>query len=327
LRQAAAMPHVPPIRPAPPNGPFTMAQAHDLGYSSSAIRCAISAGRWLRLERGVFLVRAESDDSVHQRRRHRLAGRAIAAQLTCAGSTVSHTAAAVLHGLPTYREPERPCLTVSPGASLRVKINAHLHRATLAPEQLREVDGALVTSVARTVLDIAREQGIDAAVVTGDAALNARAVTADQLDEALAGQLLWPGRLAAARTVELITPGSESPLDSLSRLRMADWGLPPPTLQQQIGDNQGWFLGRVDFYWDEFGVVGEADGEAKYDGLDAVLAEKRRQSRLLETGLQVVRWGWRDLRRFDLVAARLRSAFQGGRPVGSGRGWSLLNEP
>ena len=24
-------------------------------------------------------------------------------------------------------------------------------------------------------------------------------------------------------------------------------------------------IGRLDFYWDEFGVVGEADGRAKYD--------------------------------------------------------------
>ncbi len=74
-------------------------------------------------------------------------------------------------------------------------------------------------------------------------------------------------------------------------------------------------------------MVGEADGGLKYETLADVTAEKRRESRLLETGLIVVRWTWSDLQRFDLVAHRLESAFLRGRQHGTGRGWSLLAEP
>ena len=65
----------------------------------------------------------------------------------------------------------------------------------------------------------------------------------------------------------------------------------------------GRFLGRPDFYWDEFGVIGEADGMAKYDGTHDVAAdEKRRQGELEDAGLIAVRWVWADLWPFDEVA-------------------------
>jgi hypothetical protein len=187
-----------------------------------------------------------------------------------------------------------------------------------------------VTSPARTVVDLAREVGVESAVVAGDSALAAGLVVATDLTEVMELQHRWPGRAAARTAVELLAVGSQSPLETLSRLRIRDAGLPAPVLQQEIGDEQGYFVGRVDFYWDEFGVVGEADGRRKYerdDVVDVVLAEKARQSQLLETGLIVVRWDWADLTRFELVANRLRSAFARGRRRGTGRAWSLLNEP
>jgi hypothetical protein len=64
-------------------------------------------------------------------------------------------------------------------------------------------------------------------------------------------------------------------------------------------------------------VVGEADGTVKYavdDDADprraqaALVAEKRREDLLRATGLDVVRWGARDLQRADWaeqLAARL----------------------
>ncbi len=181
-----------------------------------------------------------------------------------------------------------------------------------------------VTTVARSIVDVARERGHDVALVAADAAVRTELVTARELDDAFSRQRGWPGRSAAAQALALVDPDAESPLETLSRLRMGECALPKPTLQQEIGDEYGSPLGRVDFYWDEFGVVGEADGEMKYDSLAAVTAEKRRQSRLLETGLIVVRWQWQDLRHFDAVGQRLRSAFRRGRRRGDGRAWSLL---
>jgi hypothetical protein len=218
-------------------------------------------------------------------------------------------------------------LAVSNTARLRDASAVHLHRAQLPDHHVAMRGGFRVTSPARTVVDVAREHGVDPAVVAGDAALRVGLLDEADLADVLELQHNWPASAAARRAVGLMSAASQSPLETLSRLRMTDAGLPAPVLQQEIGDELGHFLGQVDFYWDEFGVVGEADGALKYDGMPAVVAEKTRQSRLLETGLTVVRWEWSDLHRFDLVASRLRSAFVRGRQPGSGRGWSMLNAP
>jgi very-short-patch-repair endonuclease len=67
----------------------------------------------------------------------------------------------------------------------------------------------------------------------------------------------------------------------------------------KIYDQRGRFVARVDFAWLGRGVVGEADGRAKYvadgDPVAAFDAEKERQRRLEALGLVVVRWGWRHL--------------------------------
>jgi hypothetical protein len=41
-----------------------------------------------------------------------------------------------------------------------------------------------------------------------------------------------------------------------------------------------------------------------------VFAEKRREDALRDHGLEVVRWVWDELDPFDLVAARIRRAFE-----------------
>jgi hypothetical protein len=62
-------------------------------------------------------------------------------------------------------------------------------------------------------------------------------------------------------------------------------------------DEEG-FIGRVDFYWEEFGVIGEADGRSKYAEPGALYAEKRREDRLRRHAgcRELIRWGWTDLR-------------------------------
>jgi very-short-patch-repair endonuclease len=95
-------------------------------------------------------------------------------------------------------------------------------------------------------------------------------------------------------------------------------------LQQVILDEHGSFVARVDFYWDDCGVVGEADGALKYDGRQALMAERRRQQALEDLGLIIVRWEWSDLARFESVARRLDKAFRRGARRGDpGRNWAL----
>ncbi|WP_375493951.1 hypothetical protein [uncultured Jatrophihabitans sp.] len=193
----------------------------------------------------------------------------------------------------------------------------HLHRATLIDVDVVDDGGFRYTTAARTVMDIAREHGVSAGVVAADCALRRGLVDEDALAAEYERCATWPGRKAARLTLLGADRLAESPLESLSRLCMAAHGLPKPSLQTVIRDEHGQFVGRVDFYWDEFGVVGECDGELKYSDAATVTAEKRRQIAVTDTGLIVVRWDWAAVFAFGPVARRLDTAFARGAHHGS----------
>jgi hypothetical protein len=137
----------------------------------------------------------------------------------------------------------------------------------------------------------------------------------------------WPGVRAAREAVALADGLSESVLETRSRLKLAEFGLPAPRLQVRIGNEWGGFLARVDFYWDELGIVGEADGAMKYDGSDPepLQREKVRQEHLADTNLEVIRWGSADLRQFQTVVERFdRARRRASRRAPSDRRWRVL---
>ena len=108
-------------------------------------------------------------------------------------------------------------------------------------------------------------------------------------------------------------------------------GLREPDLQPTIRSQRGEILGRVDFYWDHAGVVGEADGRVKYDDRDVLMAEKARQEQLEDAGLIVVRWTWADVReRPAALKLRIEQAFRRGRAreaSGQSRNWLVERLP
>src|SRR5690606_25662330 len=168
------------------------------------------------------------------------------------------------------------------------------------------VDGVAVTSIARTVVDLARTLPKEQAVIAGDSALRLYPGMREQVSRALADARTRHG-LARARTVVPFLDGrSESAGESLSRLRIAEAGLPRPILQYEIVGGNGRRY-RVDFFW-ENGVVGEFDGRIKYSDPRDVFDEKLRQDAIRDAGYEVVRWTWAELERFDVVAERLRQA-------------------
>jgi hypothetical protein len=143
---------------------------------------------------------------------------------------------------------------------------------------------------------------LDAALARVDRAL---------LVEVLDVQAGWPGSARARRHLEFADGRSESPLESVGRLRFAELELPAPDLQVVLGDAGG-PVGRVDFLWEAHRTVAEADGRLKYAGDPAVLwAEKQREDRLRDAGFEVVRFTWDDaLRRPAVLGERVRRAFE-----------------
>jgi hypothetical protein len=115
--------------------------------------------------------------------------------------------------------------------------------------------------------------------------------------------------LSSGRQIlELLDGRSESPLESISRLAMVALGALPRS-QVEVFSTDGRFIARVDFYWDNLGLVGEADGREKYTD-DQLWQEKLRQEALTDRGLVVERWGWSVARRPHLLEAKLAQAFR-----------------
>lgn len=124
--------------------------------------------------------------------------------------------------------------------------------------------GVAITSAARTVVDLARERPIREGVVVADSALRRHLVTVPEL-RAMARDCFTKPRINRAyQAIELAEPNSESVLESVSRLAMHEQELPPPRTQVVIRDARG-PIARVDFLWEHYGVVGEADGLGKYE--------------------------------------------------------------
>jgi hypothetical protein len=183
---------------------------------------------------------------------------------------------------------------------------------SLPPEHVTRVQGVPATTAARTAIDLARWVTFRSGVVVLDSALR-RGCARTELEEVAARCARWPGIRKARQTLAFADGRSGSPLESISRVLFCERGIPAPQLQWPLGDPEDPFA-VVDFFWEEFGVVGEADGLMKYDDEDKPLAlrdEKLRQEAIEAMDYIVVRWGWDDVwRRPDWVEQRIRRAFR-----------------
>ena len=277
----------------------TRAQLQAVGFSA---RQLTGAGRRLvRVRRGIYTdlpVRdlAPGAAVVLQVRAARLTSDV---DLVAAGAT-----AALVHGLPLLGPRPRGLHLVE---RKQDRPQHHGCSTTLRDDEVVDV-GVPVTSLARTAVDVARARGHTAGVLVADAVL-AAGVSRTVLERVLDGRSGWPGAGAARTAVSFADARSESPLESLGRVRFAEQGLPAPALQVVVADADGPFA-RVDQCFEEHRTVAEADGALKYATTADLFAEKRREDRLREAGFEVVRYTWDDaLHRPDALAARVRRAF------------------
>ena len=126
-------------------GVVTSSQLADLGFSSSAISRMVASGRLIRLYRGVYAVG-------HSRLIPR--GRWLAAVLACGDEALlSHREAAALLEV---RRSERSRVDVTtPNRSRSGQRGIQLHAVRrLHADEVAEIDGIRVTTIARTLLDL-----------------------------------------------------------------------------------------------------------------------------------------------------------------------------
>lgn len=248
--------------------------------------------------------------------RHRLLIDATVPSLSDA-AIVSHQSAAVLYGLPLWRPSlDRVHVTRDRRNGGRIKDRLIVHCASL-DRRVAEIDGYLVTTPARTVLDVARTLPFEQSVIIGDAAVRRFGIDAEELEAELEFGKRRRGTAAARRVVAFLDGRSESVGESRSRVMILRTGLAAAFLSQGVVSGpDGRFVGRTDFY--AGALLGEFDGRIKYgrllepgqDAGDAVFAEKLREDALRDLGYQVARWTWGDLEAPAHTADRLRRALE-----------------
>jgi len=242
--------------------------------------------------------------------RHRT--RAAAALSAMAGDAVlSHQSAAVIYGAPIWSAPvDRLCITRNRRHGGRIKPHMKVHCAPV--ESVAEVDGMLLTTPARTIVDLARTLSFETAVVAGDWLAREFGVTAGDLARELEHGRCRRGIDPARCVIRFLNPHCESVGESLSRVMLRGQALALPRSQGEVCTAQGEYLGRVDFYFGDSGVVADFDGRATpgrggpHPGA-AASAVKAREDVLRDNGFQLIRWTWDDLFT-DAIAARLASA-------------------
>lgn len=233
---------------------------------------------------------------------------ATAAALSRRSCVISHASAAAVHGLPLLRNPQFPTLTSGHRSQAVSYDFVRIHAAPMRTSEVCSWFGAPVSSVARCIVDVARSRGAAHGLVAADAALRAGSTTVAAIDHSAGRQLGWPGSRASSMVIALADAGSESPLESLTRLCLHHGGLPRPRLQAWIATEGGEF--RVDMLFEQERVIVEADGVLKYrTGGDRLIEEKRRQEYLERAGYIVVRVLWNDVTRSpQTVVARVAAA-------------------
>ena len=280
------------------------AQLRRLGFADHDVRRQVRRGAWWAPARGVLSpVDVRADDAwVQRRREHAL--RSTAAALSRPEHVVDGRSAAILYGLPTTEVPALPELAGPASTGRRRRV--HVHALRLRIPEITTWYGTAVATQARVVVDLARRCADDG-IMAADAALRAGLVTVASLAAALDSSAGWPGVRRAREVLTLMSALSESPLESVTRLRLHDDGFPVPELQAEIAGYA------VDIYWPEYGVALECDGRGKYTA-DELWRERRRTGRLRAAGVvEVERVVWSDVNAdWPETRSRLAALFPSG---------------
>jgi predicted transcriptional regulator of viral defense system len=258
-------------------------QLKALGLERGAITHRLAAGRLHRLHAGVYAVG-------HRKITYR--GRWMAGVLACGPDAVlSHRNAAALWNLLPYDGALVHVTFTARGRRAFGHIRPHQPRR-LHPDDATVVDGIPVTSVARTLLDLA---------ATGPARRLERAFEAAErertLDMRRVNELLGRGRghRGHGPLVTVIEQFTEPPPHVRSRLERrffdlcAAAGLPRPEVNAWV---EGY---EVDMLWRDEKVVVELDSWRFHGTRAAFERDRRRDVKLRLAGFQPTRFTWRRL--------------------------------
>lgn len=232
-------------------------------------------------------------------------------------AVASHHSAARIHDLDLLHPPAEHIVIVTVPASQKggpMKAGDVVrHTAALPGGQVTDFRGVPVTTVARTVADIARTSTFAQGVVAADSAMRRYGNIRPPVLAVLGACPGWPGVALARKVAEFAEWAPETPLESAARAVFHERGLPEPVFQAPIIGTSGSTVARTDFCWPEFGAIAEADGVDKYLRRGDIKQDHQRDSRIREVGWEVVHFLWDELFAApDEVVERIRFAFERG---------------
>ena len=304
-----------------------MTEAHGAVADGAAAELyrSVAAGTVIRIAPGIFLP-SEVWQSLDPDDRFRACIDAAAIRFGDAGP-FSHLSAAVMWGLPNVTPWPARVEVLSPRDTGGRSRRGLVRHAVGIPSDFELIDGHRVTSLARTVADAASTLSFAGGVVMadfvlraasrGEAGVAAARASRPELQREVDERESPRGRAKARRATDFADGRSGSAGESLSRCAMLASGVPAPQLQTRFSDAAG-LIGYVDFWWPEWGVIGEFDGRGKYlredlrngkSTAEVIVDEKVREDRLrAATGARMVRWGWDVARSPQLLATALLRA-------------------
>ena len=273
------------------HGLVTRGQALTSGMSSDEVDWAVKRRRLVRVYRAVFRVAGAPETW-----RQRLLALVFAAGVYAAAS---HRAAAALSRIPGF--PEGPVEVVRPWKRNRKQGRlVGLHESTFLPaHHVTEIDGIPVTTVDRTLFDLAgvlKRKRLERAVAN---AINARLTTIAKLEKVFA-ETARRGRKGSAAMRRLLSDigqgyvPTESELEDLVIAVLDAAGLPLPKKQRNVGGTST-PIGRVDFLYVAAKLVVEADSRRYHESWLDQEADFRRDLRLRAAGFQIIRVSWHQL--------------------------------
>ncbi len=285
------------------DGLITIEQLRSHGITPWTQRRLVADGWIGRVAPRVYAVRGAPD--THRRR--------LRCGLLCLGerSWVSFEAAAALHGLDRSR-PHAVEFTVE--RRRRPTMMPFVVHSTTRLEAIDHVvvDGFRTMSATRTVFDLAlaraHPQRIEAAI---DSAVRLQLSSPEVLAKRLAG-LRGSGRWGCRLVEDMITDsGGHTHLERRFIELVREAGLPTPRMQV-VFRADGRHVARVDFLFDDFGVVVEVSGQKGHASPAERARDAQRRNELQDLGLRVFEYTFDDVtKRPEMVRrtllARLRA--------------------
>lgn len=222
----------------------------------------------------------------------------------------SHISAAVIHGL----DPPFPATDVAEAIRRgfhRSKPTIRIRERALPADDASAVADLPVTTILRTLLDIAHDYSLETSVPIISTALRRGDASIEDLSSGIVRGRR--GCRDAVQALKLADERHESPGESLCAVKFFRFGITGMQPQVDTFDEAGAWLARNDFRHERLPVIAEFHGVGKYylseKGPDrASIENHERHMRLLNAGFRVFNLVWADLfraREFKRISAEI----------------------